>query len=69
MSLSWAAPAGDGVAAALVEGTLLRLYRFDRFKSRENGDDQRIEAPSWPAGFPPTRSSARGWSRGHQRGP
>jgi len=34
-SLSWAAP--DGVAAAIVEGTLLRLYRFDRFKS--NADD------------------------------
>ena len=38
MSLSWAAPAGDGVAAALVEGTLLKLYSFDRFKS-QNGDD------------------------------
>jgi leucyl aminopeptidase len=25
VSLSWAAPAGDGVAGALVEGTLLRL--------------------------------------------
>jgi leucyl aminopeptidase len=33
-SISWAAP--DGVAGAIVEGTLLRLYRFDRFKS---GDD------------------------------
>jgi leucyl aminopeptidase len=41
VSLSWAAPAGDGVPGALVEGTLLRLYRFDRFKSdrNENGDD------------------------------
>jgi leucyl aminopeptidase len=41
VSLSWAAPAGDGVAAALVEGTLLRLYSFDRFKSDrdENGDE------------------------------
>jgi leucyl aminopeptidase len=38
-SLSWAAP--DGVAGALVEGTLLRLYRFDRFKSGndDGGDD------------------------------
>jgi Cytosol aminopeptidase family, N-terminal domain len=25
VSLSWAAPAGDGVAAAIVEGTLLKL--------------------------------------------
>jgi leucyl aminopeptidase len=33
VSLSWAAPPGEGVAAALVEGTLLKLYRFDRFKS------------------------------------
>ncbi|HEY1358972.1 MAG TPA: leucyl aminopeptidase [Thermoleophilaceae bacterium] len=33
-SLSWALP--DGVAGPLVEGTLLRLYKFDRFKS---GDD------------------------------
>jgi leucyl aminopeptidase len=41
VSLSWGAPAGDGVAAALVEGTLLKLYSFDRFKAGgdENGDD------------------------------
>ena len=38
VSLSWAAPAGEGVAAALVEGTLLKLYSFDRFKSQA-GDD------------------------------
>jgi leucyl aminopeptidase len=37
-SLSWAAPAGEGVAAAIVEGTLLKLYEFDRFKSG-SGDD------------------------------
>jgi leucyl aminopeptidase len=41
VSLSWAAPAADGVAGAIVEGTLLRLYSFDRFKSNrnENGDE------------------------------
>jgi leucyl aminopeptidase len=41
VSLSWAAPATDGVAGAIVEGTLLRLYSFDRFKSKrdENGDE------------------------------
>jgi leucyl aminopeptidase len=41
VSLSWATPPGDGVAGALVEGTLLRLYSFDRFKSdrNENGED------------------------------
>ncbi len=38
VSLSWAAPGGDGVAGALVEGTLLKLYSFDRFKSQPNGD-------------------------------
>ncbi len=38
VSLSWAAPPGEGVAAALVEGTLLQLYSFDRFKSKR-GDD------------------------------
>jgi leucyl aminopeptidase len=34
VSLSWAAPAGADVTGALVEGTLLKLYSFDRFKSR-----------------------------------
>jgi len=40
VSLSWAAPDGDGVAGALVEGTLLKLYSFDRFKSQagDNGN-------------------------------
>src|ERR687891_607871 len=38
VSLSWAAPAGDGIAGAVVEGTLLKLYRFDRFKSSEDDD-------------------------------
>src|ERR671915_168220 len=41
VSLSWAAPAGDGVAAAIVEGTLLKLYSFDRFKSKGEDDDDR----------------------------
>ena len=38
VSLSWASPGGDGVDAALVEGTLLKLYSFDRFKSQANGN-------------------------------
>jgi leucyl aminopeptidase len=38
VSLSWAFPA-DGVEAGLVEGTLLRLYRFDRFKTKRGGED------------------------------
>jgi leucyl aminopeptidase len=45
VSLSWACPPGDGVAAALVEGTLLRLYTFDRFKSKQDDDgDDGIES-------------------------
>src|SRR4051794_25420403 len=37
-SLSWEAPTGEGVAGALVEGTLLALYRYDRFKSSKDED-------------------------------
>ena len=39
VSLSWAAPAGEGVSAGLVEGTLLKLYSFDRFKSSKDDED------------------------------
>jgi leucyl aminopeptidase len=38
-SLSWAAPSGEGAAGALVEGTLLALYRFDRFKTKKDDDE------------------------------
>ena len=44
VSLSWAAPEGDGVAGGLVEGTLLRLYSFDRFKSNRKEDGDGIES-------------------------
>jgi len=37
VSLSWAAP--DGFAEPIVEGTLLRLYEFDRFKTKKDDDD------------------------------
>jgi leucyl aminopeptidase len=40
VSLSWAAPAGEGLTAALVEGTLLKLYSFDRFKSSPAEDGE-----------------------------
>ena len=43
-SLSWDAP--ENTAAAIVEGTLLALYKFDRFKSDagdENGGVQSLE--------------------------
>jgi leucyl aminopeptidase len=42
VSLSWAAP-DPGVAGALVEGTLLKLYSFDRFKSG-NDDNGGVES-------------------------
>ena len=38
VSLSWGSP-GEGAAAGLVEGTLLSLYSFDRFKSKSDDDD------------------------------
>ena len=38
VSLSWALP-DDGVEAGIVEGTLLKLYTFDRFKSKGEADD------------------------------
>jgi leucyl aminopeptidase len=45
VSLSWAAPEGDGIGGALVEGTLLRLYAFDRFKSnRDENDEDGVES-------------------------
>jgi len=44
ISLSWGAPQGDGVAAALVEGTLLKLYSFDRFRSQSNESDGGLES-------------------------
>jgi leucyl aminopeptidase len=41
VSLSWAAPAGEGLSGAIVEGTLLNLYSFDRFKSSGEDEDDR----------------------------
>jgi leucyl aminopeptidase len=38
VSLSWALP-DDGAEAGLVEGTLLALYSFDRFKSKPDDDN------------------------------
>lgn len=37
-------PPGEGIAPALVEGTLLKLYSFDRFKSGRDDDDDGIES-------------------------
>jgi leucyl aminopeptidase len=43
VSLSWAAPDGEGITAGIVEGTLLKLYSFDRFKSGNSDDNGGIE--------------------------
>ena len=43
VSLSWADPGGDGVVAALVEGTLLKLYSFDRFKAASDDEPAGLE--------------------------
>jgi leucyl aminopeptidase len=42
VSLSWDAPAAH--AAPIVEGTLLRLYRFDRFKTQNKDEPDGIES-------------------------
>ena len=43
ISLSWALP-DDGAEVGLVEGTLLRLYSFDRYKTkRDDGGGQELE--------------------------
>src|SRR5215218_2896778 len=44
VSLSWAAPPGDRVPGAIVEGTVLRLYSFDRFRSPADDDRAGLEA-------------------------
>jgi len=42
VSLSWALP-DDGAEVGLVEGTLLRLYAFDRYKSKGDDDADGLE--------------------------
>jgi leucyl aminopeptidase len=42
VSLSWALP-DDGAEVGLVEGTLLRLYSFDRYKSKADDDSNGLE--------------------------
>ena len=44
VSLSWAAPDAEGVAGALVEGTLMKLYAFDRFKSNPGEANGGVES-------------------------
>ena len=42
-TLAWVLPEGgeaEAIATALVEGTLLGSYRFDRFRSRDSDDDE-----------------------------
>jgi len=63
-SLAWALPeAGDGAAAAeaLVTGTILASYRFDRFKSDAGEDSPRLESLTLlgPADLEPAAEAAR----------
>jgi leucyl aminopeptidase len=46
-SIAWALPEGDdaaGAAEAIVTGTILAGYRFDRFKSGDGDDSPRLES-------------------------
>ncbi len=49
-SLCWEVPhhADDAIVAALVEGTLLRDYRFDRYKRRRDGAGGEVSAAGAP---------------------
>ena len=38
-SLSWTIPDSDGVVGPLVEGTLLKLYKFDQYKTKFGEDE------------------------------
>src|SRR3954467_15199568 len=50
-SLSWAEPGGEGVAAALVEGALMGLYRYDAYKSeRDSAEAGAVESLEVVAG-------------------
>jgi leucyl aminopeptidase len=42
-SLAWVMPEDDAAAEALVTGTILASYRFDRFKSGDGDDAPRLE--------------------------
>src|SRR5436305_12509581 len=44
-SLSWAAPSAE-MAGPIVEGTLLKLYKFDRFKSTKDDDSDSSDGVS-----------------------
>jgi leucyl aminopeptidase len=47
-SIAWAAPerTGEQIAIGLVEGTMLADYRFDRYKSTRDGEDEKQRASS-----------------------
>jgi leucyl aminopeptidase len=62
-SLAWALPEGDepeGAVAALVTGTILAAYRFDRFKSGTDDEASRLESLTLlaPAEFADTVATA-----------
>jgi leucyl aminopeptidase len=61
-SLSWAAPSAES-AGPVVEGTLLKLYKFDRFKSKKDDDSSNgvssLEVSSGDADLDDAVSEAR----------
>jgi leucyl aminopeptidase len=59
VSLSWEVPVGAGVAGGLVEGTLLSLYAFDRYKSERNGAEPKIESLELAGDAPPDEELQR----------
>ncbi len=63
VSLSWALP-DDGAEAGLVEGTLLRLYTFDRFKSKPEEDGSGIESLEIAGPGVSDETARRGWIAG-----
>jgi len=44
-SVAWVCPAEGGAAAGLTAGTILAAYRFDRYKTRPDADDEGDDAP------------------------
>ncbi len=55
-SLSWVAPEQPGGTQGVVEGTLLSLYSFDRFKSSKDEDDTEDDGSSRSSSSAATRT-------------
>jgi len=60
VSLSWALP-DDGAEVGLVEGTLLKLYTFDRCKSKSDDDANGLETLEIAGSGVSEEAARRGW--------